>query len=41
MPFARFEPATSATDLPQAYALDRSATGVGFILLLHEYMRNP
>jgi hypothetical protein len=29
MPSAGFEPATSAADLPQAYALDRSATGVG------------
>ena len=29
MPSAGFEPAISATDLPQAYALDRSATGVG------------
>jgi hypothetical protein len=29
MPSAEFKPATSATDLPQAKALDRSASGVG------------
>ena len=29
MPSEGFEPATSATDQPQAYALDRSASGVG------------
>jgi hypothetical protein len=32
MPRAEFEPSTPATDLPQTYALDRAATGIGQML---------
>ena len=32
MPSARFEPAIPAIGLPQAYALDRTVTGIGDIL---------
>jgi hypothetical protein len=39
LPSEGFEPATSTTDLPQAYALDRSATGVGVrIYYLHKFV---
>jgi hypothetical protein len=34
MPRAGFEPAIPATKLPQTYALDREATGIGH--LIHE-----
>ena len=37
MPPAGFEPAISASDQQQAYALDRSATGVGSVELLIHY----
>ena len=31
MPSAGFEPATPASDRPQTFALDRSATGIGLL----------
>ena len=34
MPPAGFEPTISAGERPQTYALDREATGTGFIVVL-------
>jgi hypothetical protein len=33
MPRAGFEHATSATKRPQTYALDRGATGIGYVTI--------
>jgi hypothetical protein len=36
MPSAGFEPAIPATKLPQTYALDRAATGIGNLIFLEK-----
>jgi hypothetical protein len=33
MPAAGFEPKISASERPQTHALDRAATGIGFIVV--------
>jgi hypothetical protein len=33
MPVAEFEPAIPASELPQTYALDHAATGIGLVTL--------